>query len=213
MRWERQHRRIGAKVQVPCCAPNRRADVLVRRRFSLRSRNDRAPVRKGAADAQPRSSSPCSRPCSPRRRFRPRSSAGTDYGPAPVATPLPVRQPASPGAGIGREVAHLRGRIERARDAGPDLAAGGAAARPRGAADRQHRPPLRPRRLFIFGAKRTGKPHTDCRKQDRQRPNPPQELDRSMAGPPAMTPAPASTKPMRRPVPDRGGRADIAGAR
>ncbi len=40
-----------------------------------------------------------------------------DYGPMPVASPfLPDSHP--PGAGIGREVAHLRGRIERARDAG-----------------------------------------------------------------------------------------------
>ena len=40
-----------------------------------------------------------------------------DYGPAPVATPfLPDSRLA--GAGIGREVAHLRGRIEQAREAG-----------------------------------------------------------------------------------------------
>ena len=40
-----------------------------------------------------------------------------DYGPAPVSTPF-LPDSSLPGAGIGREVAHLRGRIDRARDAG-----------------------------------------------------------------------------------------------
>jgi hypothetical protein len=40
-----------------------------------------------------------------------------DYGPAPVSAPF-LPDSRLPGAGIGGELAHLRGRIERAREAG-----------------------------------------------------------------------------------------------
>lgn len=40
-----------------------------------------------------------------------------DYGPSPASTPFLPDSRLS-GAGIGREVAHLRGRIEQAREAG-----------------------------------------------------------------------------------------------
>jgi hypothetical protein len=40
-----------------------------------------------------------------------------DYGPSPVSTPF-LPDSRLPGAGIGREVAQLRGRIEQAREAG-----------------------------------------------------------------------------------------------
>ncbi|MGQ0659587.1 hypothetical protein [Sphingosinicella sp.] len=40
-----------------------------------------------------------------------------DYGPTPAASPF-LPDSRLPGAGIGREAAHLRNRIDRARDAG-----------------------------------------------------------------------------------------------